>query len=41
MLQKNDLLALMKAVAKSEPSKSYSFKNVSMTYEEMNNTLLS
>lgn len=39
MLQKNDLLALMKAVAKSEPSKSYSFKNVSMTYEEMNNTL--
>lgn len=39
MLQKNDLLALMKAVAKSEPSKTYSFQKVSMTYEEMNNTL--
>ena len=40
MLQKNELLALMKAVAKAkDPSVSYSFNGESLSYSDMNETL--
>ena len=40
MLQKNELLALMKAVARAEdPSATYSYNNENLTYKAMNETL--
>lgn len=39
MLQKNDLLALMRAVATADPSSTYSFNGESLTYAAMEATL--
>ena len=39
MLQKNELLSLMKAVAKADPSSTYSYKNENLSYNAMNKTL--
>jgi hypothetical protein len=39
MLQYNDLLSLMKTVAKANPSGTYSVNGVSMTYGALNETL--
>ena len=39
MLQKNELLALMKAVAKADPSSTYSYNNEKLSYNAMNETL--
>ena len=38
-LQRNELLSLMKAVAKANPSATYSFNGESLTYDAMNETL--
>lgn len=39
MLERNELLSLMKAVAKATPSSVYNYNNVSLTYNSMNETL--